>query len=101
MFYFNVTLNFDLLTPESDTFISVRKCTDDVSLVKVRLDLMVFKISCQNCSGYTNGRTDTWTGQKHNAPTTLRGMRHKNRNYSTGLLVVAAAASGTDGDEVI
>ena len=31
-----VTLNFDLLTPKSNQFISVQRCTSDKSLAKIR-----------------------------------------------------------------
>jgi len=35
-----VTLNFDLLTPKSNQFISVPRCTSDKSLAKIRQQIL-------------------------------------------------------------
>jgi len=54
-----VTLNFDLLTPKSNQFISVPRCTSDKSLAKIRQQILEIsrKQNYHVNHGRTHGRT--------------------------------------------
>ena len=62
-FYSTVTLNFDLLTPESEGLISIRKCISAISLVKISLSLIVLTMFCVNGRpGHHASCHTTWGG---------------------------------------
>ena len=67
-----MTLNFDLLTPQSEVFISVPKCINAISLVEIHVTL--FKIPREKYSGRrpTHAQTETWRLY------TTKLWRHKN-----------------------
>jgi len=58
-----VTLNFDLLTPKSNQFISFPRCTSDKSLAKIRQQILEIsrKQNYHVNHGHTDGRTDGGT----------------------------------------
>ena len=63
-----VTLNFDLLTPKSNQFISVPKCTSDKSLARIHQQIL--EISRKQNYHVNHGRTDARTdGQRHGRTT--------------------------------
>ena len=53
-----MTLNFDLLTPKSNQFISVPRCTSDKSLAKIRQQIGLLEISRKQNYHMNHGRTD-------------------------------------------
>jgi len=61
-----VTLNFDLLTPKSNQFISVPRCTSDKSLAKIRQQLLEISWKHKTTTRIMDGRTD---GQRHGRTT--------------------------------
>jgi len=56
-----VTLNFDLLTPKSNQFISVLRCTSDKSLGKIRQQILEILRKHKTTTWITDGRTDART----------------------------------------
>ena len=88
-----VTLNFDLLTPKSNQFISVPRCTSDKSLAKIvnrhwryRGNIKLPRES--RTDGRTDGRTDRQrhgrTTRKHIASAgAYRRRRLKNHDFYT------------------
>jgi len=58
-----VTLNFDILTPKSNQFISVPGCTSDKSLAKIRQQILEIsrKQNYHVNHGRTHARTDART----------------------------------------
>jgi len=54
-----VTLNFDLLTPKSNQFISVSRCTSDETVAKIRQQIL--EISRKQNYHVNHGRTDAHT----------------------------------------
>jgi len=63
-----VTLNFDLLTPKSNQFISVPRCTSDKSLAKIRQQIL--EISRKQNYHVNHGRTDERTAERTDDPKT-------------------------------
>ena len=70
-----VTLNFDLLTPKSNQFISVPRCTSDESLAKIRQQIL--EISRKHKT--TTWITDARTTRKHIASAAGRRRRRLNK----------------------
>jgi len=68
-----VILNFDLLTPKSNQFISVPRCTSDESWAKIRQQILEISRKHKTTTWITDARTDTrthgrrhgWTTRKH------------------------------------
>ena len=56
-----VTLNFDLLTPKSNQFISVPRCISDKSLAKIRQQVLEISRKHKTTTWITDGRTDSGT----------------------------------------
>jgi len=52
-----VTLNFDLLTPKSNQFISVPRCTSDKSLAKMHQQILEISRKHKTTTWITDGRT--------------------------------------------
>ena len=53
------TLNFDLLTPKSNQFISVLRCTSDKSLAKIRQQILeISRRKHKTTTRITDARTD-------------------------------------------
>jgi len=83
-----VTLNFDLLTPKSNLFISVPRCNSDKSLTKIRQQILEISRKHKTTTWITDGRTD---GQRHGRTTrkyiasagAYRRRRLKNYNNHT------------------
>jgi len=60
-----VTLTFDLLTPKSNQFISVRRCISDESLAKIRQQILEISRKHKTTTWITDVRTDGRTTRKH------------------------------------
>jgi len=76
-----VTLNFDLLTPKSNQFISVPTCTSDKSLAKTRQQIL--EISRKHKlprESRTDGRTHGRTTRKHIASAGAYQRRRLKKN---------------------
>jgi len=56
-----VTLTFDLLTPKSNQFISVPRCTSHISLAKIRQQILEISRKHKTTMWITDGRTDIRT----------------------------------------
>jgi len=96
-------LNFDLLTPKSNQFISVPRCTSDKSLAEIRQQILEIsrKQNYHVNHGRTHGRTDSGTdGRPENiwsppAPTGGGGLKiiHEHKRCSLHFLVEASSRS--------
>jgi len=62
----SVTLNFDLLTPKCNKFISVPRCSSDKSLAKIRQQILEISRKHKTTTWITDGRTDR---QRHGRTT--------------------------------
>jgi len=86
-----VTLNFDLLTPKSNQFISVPRCTTGKSLAKICQQILEisrkqnYHVNHGRMHGRTHGRTHRRTTQKHIASAGAYGQRRLNKNCCTNL----------------
>ena len=67
-----VTFTFDLLTPKSNQFISVPRCTSDESLAKIRQQILEIsrKQNYHVNHGRTDGRTDARAAARTDDPKT-------------------------------
>jgi len=54
-----VTLTFDLLTPKSNQFMSVPRCTSDKKLVKISQQILEISQKHKTTTRITDGRTDS------------------------------------------
>ena len=52
-----VTLNFDLLTPKPNQFISIPRCTSDKSLAEIRQQILEISRKHKTTTRITDGRT--------------------------------------------
>ena len=67
-----LTLNCDLLTPKSNQFISVPRCTSDQSFVKIRLQILEISRKHKTTTWITDGRTHRGTHGRTAARQTTR-----------------------------
>jgi len=71
-----VTLTFDLLTPKSNQFISVPRCTSDKSLAKIRQQILEISRKHKTTTWIKDARMDARTVARTEDPKTYSLRRH-------------------------